>query len=118
MAFNEFTAQRIREILFAKDANFTEKKMFSGICFMVEDKMCCGKHINKKTGEDVLLCRIGESVYEQALENPDCIPMEFTGKVMKGFVYVTEEGIKKNKQLAYWLQLCLDYNPLAKKSKK
>ena len=52
MAFNEKTAQRIREILLSKGANFTDKTMFSGICFMVDNKMCCGTHIDKKTDEE------------------------------------------------------------------
>lgn len=118
MAYNENTAHRIREIFLDKGVAFTEKKMFSGVCFMVDEKMCCGTHIDKKTGEDVLLCRIGEAAYETAVERPDCIPMEFTGKPMKGYVFVLQEGHKTNKQLAYWLQLCLDFNPLAKKSRK
>lgn len=118
MAFNENTAERIRQTLYDKGVSFSEKKMFSGICFMVDDKMLCGTHIDKKSNEDVLLCRIGEEAYETAVERPDCIPMEFTGKAMKGYVYVLAHGHKTNKQLDYWLQLCLDFNPLAKRSKK
>ncbi len=118
MAFNEQTAQRIREVLLTKGADFTEKKMFSGICFMVDDKMCCGTHIDKKTNEDVMLCRIGDLAYLEALEHPHCIPMEFTGKAMKGYIYVTAPGLEKDSELAHWIQLCLDFNPHAKKSKK
>ena len=83
---------------------------------MVDNKMCCGTHIDKKTGENLLLCRIGEGEYKKAIERNDCLPMNFTGKEMKGFVFVTEEGFQNN-NLAYWLQLCLDFNPLAKRSK-
>lgn len=118
MAFNEESAQQIRLALFEKGIVFTEKRMFSGVCFMVDDKMCCGTHIDKKTGEDFMLCRIGEEAYEAALERPDCIPMEFTGKAMKGFVFVTENGLRNRQSLDYWLQLCLDFNPKAKRSKK
>ena len=118
MAFNEKTAQRIREILLSKGADFTEKKMFSGICFMVDNKMCCGTHIDKKTEEEYLLCRIGEKAYEKALEIDNVIPMDFTGRSMKGYIFVVGEGIKSKKDLSYWLQLCLDFNPLAKASKK
>ncbi len=118
MAFNENTAQRIRRFFQQKEVDFYEKKMFSGVCFMVEDKMCCGTHIDKSSGEDFLLCRIGDEAYEKALEIDHVIPMEFTGKAMKGFVFVTENGHQNTKDLAYWLQLCLDYNPLAKASRK
>ncbi|VXB58912.1 3-mercaptopyruvate sulfurtransferase SseA, contains two rhodanese domains (fragment) [Flavobacterium sp. 9AF] len=118
MAFNENTIQRIRLFFQEKDVPFYEKKMFNGICFMVDDKMCCCNHIDKETGEDFLLCRIGEEQYSHALKKDNVIPMEFTGKSMKGYVYVTENGFLKPKDLHYWLQRCLDFNPLAKSSKK
>lgn len=116
MAYNEATANKIREILFEKGVEFTEKEMFSGICFLVDEKLCCATHIDKKTHEDYLLCRIGEDAYEEAIERDEVVPMEFTGKSMKGYVYVTENGHRTKKDLSYWLQLCLDYNPTAKKS--
>ena len=85
---------------------------------MVNDKMCCGTHIDKKSNEDLLFCRIGEGEYEKALENSHCVPMEFTGKPMRGYVYITEDGFNTKKKLGYWLQLCLQFNPLANSSKK
>lgn len=68
---------------------------------MVDDKMFCVTHIDKNTNEDVLLCRIGEPTYEKAIEMNDVLPMEFTGKSMKGYVYVTAHGIRNNKDLYY-----------------
>lgn len=118
MAYNEKTLERIQEILLDKNVVFIEKKMFSGVCIMVDDKMCCGTHIDKKLGEELLLCRVGEAAYEKALEDENCIPMEFTGKPLKGFVFITEAGCNSEKKLAHWIQLCLDFNPLAKKSKR
>ena len=118
MAYNEQTIKRIRELLFNKGVSFTEKNMFGGVCFLVDEKMLCGNHLDKNTGEDLLMCRIGETVYENALEQNYCIPMEFTGRTMKGYVYILQDGFKINSELDYWLQLCLDFNPLAKKSKK
>jgi len=118
MPYNEALLNRIREILADKQVAFSEKKMFSGICIMVDDKMFCATHTDKKTGEDVLLCRLSPEDYAAALENNDCLPMDFNGKSMKGYVYVTENGFRTNKDLSHWIQLCLDFNPLAKKSKK
>ncbi|RYU92734.1 TfoX/Sxy family protein [Emticicia agri] len=118
MAYNESVLQRIREILISKQLDFSEKNMFGGVCILIDDKMLCATHTDKKTGEDVLLCRLSEQDYEAALENVNCIPMDFTGKSMKGYVYVNENGFKSQKNLEYWLQLCLNFNPLAKKSKK
>lgn len=118
MAYDEMQAQRVADILMEKGVDFFENKMFSGICFMVDNKMCCGTHIDKKSGESVLLCRLSEDEYLKALEMPHCIPMNFTGKAMKGYIYVEEEGIKTKKQLEGWIQKCLDFNPIAKSSKK
>ncbi len=118
MAYNELTANRIRQILLEKEVIFAEKNMFGGVCFMVDDKMCCGTHFDKKMEEELLLCRVGEAAYENALEHPNCIPMEFTGKPMKGYVFVNENGHKSNTELAYWIQLCLEFNPFAHKSNK
>lgn len=118
MAFNENTVQRIREFFQQKETDFFEKKMFSGVCFMVDEKMCCGTHIDKASGEDFLLCRIGVEQHQQVLEMENVIPMNFNGKTMQGYIYVTENGFKNIKDLSRWLQLCLDFNPLAKSSKK
>ena len=118
MAYNESTLNHIQEWLHSKNIPFQEKRMFSGVCIMVDDKMCCGTHIDKASDEDYLLCRIGEQVYEDALEKEHVLPMTFTGKPMKGYVFVTSEGFKTKETLGYWMQHCLDFNPKAKKSKK
>lgn len=118
MAYSEEFVQRIRLILLEKGVDFSEKKMFAGVCFMVDDKMCFGTHLDKKSGENLLMCRVGESAYATALESRHVIPMEFTGKPMKGYVYVLGDGHQKDKDLSFWVQKCLDFNPLAKKSKK
>ncbi len=118
MAYDESLAERIREIFFRLKIPFFEKKMFSGVCFMVDDKMCCGTHIDKVTQENLLLYRISETEAEKAKELPFVLPMNFTGKPMKGYIYVSEEGIETQKDLTYWIQLCVDFNPMAKRSKK
>ena len=118
MAFNEQLADRVKEILSEKKVKLSEKRMFGGLCFMVDDKMCCGTHIDKESGEDFLLCRIGEAAQKHALQREHVIPMEFTGRAMKGYVFVKEKGFDKTKDLAYWLDLCLEFNPQATSSKK
>lgn len=118
MAYNENSLNRIREVLLAKSIDFVEKKMFSGVCIMVNDKMCCGTHIDKKNQEDLLLCRIGEEAYEKALEDTNCLPMQFTGKSMKGYVFVMEKGFDTAQKLSNWIDLCIKFNPEAKSSKK
>lgn len=112
MAFDTFLADRIHKILKDKYITFEEKKMMGGLCFMVDDKMCTGIVKNQ------LMCRIGPKKYEEALTIPGCKEMTFTGKPMPGYVFVEPEAVDSDDDLAYWIQLCLDFNPQAKSSKK
>ncbi len=112
MAYNEHLADRINGILREKNANFFEKKMFGGLCFMVEEKMCIGI-VNEE-----LMARIGVDRYMEALSKPGCREMNFTGRPMKGYVFVEEDAIDMDQDLEYWVQLTLDFNPFAKASKK
>lgn len=112
MAYDEHLADRVRSYFIEKKISSQEKKMMGGLCFMVDNKMCVGVH------NDRLMARIGPEVYDQALAKTGCQPMDFTGRPMKGFVFVKQKGIDLEDDLAYWLQLCLDFNPQAKSSKK
>ena len=92
MAYDEHLANRTRELLFGK-RNVKEKKMMGGLTFMVNDKMCVG------ILNDDLMARIDPDVYESALEKTGCRIMNFTGRPMKGFVFVGPEGTKSKKTL-------------------
>jgi len=118
MAYDEFLADRVRQVLNEKKTSFEEKKMMGGLCFMVDNKMCIGVDINKKTGASRVMARIGEDGYQQALQRNGCSEFNITGRAMKGFVFVSSDGIDIQEDLEYWIQLCLDFNPLAKSSKK
>lgn len=118
MSYDEYLADRIHKIMTERGVLFEEKKMMGGLCFMVEGKMCCGIHFDKKKDTDLLMARIGESAYEDALTKSNCHPMDFTGRPMKGFVFVTPEGFDEDEELEYWIDLCLAFNPIAKSSKK
>jgi len=111
MAFSEELAQRIRKILSGR-RGVAEKKMMGGLAFMVNGKMCVG------VLKDDLMCRIDPEIYEMALKRPGCRPMDFTGRPMRGFVFVDEEGTADSRQLKYWIDLSLEFNPKAKRSKK
>ncbi|MEM7185529.1 MAG: TfoX/Sxy family protein [Bacteroidota bacterium] len=118
MAYDEFLADRVRNILKEKKVDFYEKKMFGGLCIMVDDKMCCGVLYDKRTETDMIMARIGEAAMEEALKKEGSQPMDFTGRPMKGYVFVTPDGFDSEDDLDYWVQLCIDFNPLAKASKK
>ena len=112
MAYNELLADRISQLLKEKNIEFHEKKMMGGLTFMVDDKMCVG--IVKEN----LMARIGPEIYEEALKEKGALVMDFTGRPMKGYVFIKPEGVDMDEELEYWIQLCLDYNPFAKSSRK
>ncbi|MBL7742620.1 MAG: TfoX/Sxy family protein [Chitinophagaceae bacterium] len=112
MAYNEKLAARMREIIAESHKKVEEKKMFAGLCFMVNDKMCIGVH------EDRIMVQLDPAVFDDVIEKEGCEPMNFTGKVMRGFVFVNESVLKTKKQLDYWVQLGLSFNKFAKSSKK
>lgn len=112
MAYDEFISDRISQILNEKKVNFYPKKMFGGVCFMVDEKMCVG------IVKDEVMARIGPEKYEQSLLKEGCNEMNFTGRPMKGYVFLTDEAIDLDSDLEHWIQLALDFNPLAKASKK
>lgn len=111
MAYNEKLAGRIREEL-SGIRKVEEKKMMGGLTFMVNSKMCVG------IANDDLMVRIDPEQYERALDKKGCREMDFTGRPMKGFVFVGPEGTEGKKDLSYWIGLALEFNKKAKASKK
>jgi hypothetical protein len=99
MAFDEAAAQRLRD-LFAGRTDVVEKKMFGGIAFLVSGHMCCGV-----LGEE-LMARVGPGQYQTALKRPYVREMDFTGKPLKGFVYVGVQGFAADKDLESWVARC------------
>jgi TfoX/Sxy family transcriptional regulator of competence genes len=112
MAFDEELANRTREIISRTHEAVIEKRMFGGLCFMVEDKMCVGVE------KDRLMVRLDPAKFDEVIEKDGCKPMDFTGKAMKGFVFVDIDVLGTNEQLGYWINLALDYNKSAKPSAK
>ena len=102
MAYNEKLAERTRGV-FGRVQSVTERKMFGGIAFMVRGNMCCG------VIDDRLMVRVGPVAYEKALKLSHAGPMDFTGKSMRGFVYVAPEGVRTARQLQAWVQRGLDF---------
>ncbi len=112
MAYDQFLAERISHFFNTKNTLFNEKKMFGGLCFMVNEKMCVGVLQNE------VMARIDPEIYQEALTKSGCHEMNFTGRPMKGYVFLRDEAVDLDDDLHYWLQLALDFNPKAKASKK
>jgi TfoX/Sxy family transcriptional regulator of competence genes len=102
MSYDEKLATRVRSMLSVRD-DVVEKNMFGGLCFMVNRSMCCGL-----TKTDFMV-RVGPRQYEEALAQPCARPMDFTGRPLKGMVYVALEGLRTDAALAGWIRRGLSF---------
>ena len=102
MAYDRGLAQRVREMLEEKPG-FDEKKMFGGICFLFRGNMACGV-----LNED-LIVRVGVDRYEESMRRAHTKPFDITGKSMKGWVMVSEDGYDDDAALHEWVRMGLDF---------
>jgi TfoX/Sxy family transcriptional regulator of competence genes len=112
MAYDQHLADRVSVFLKEKRVSFETRNMMGGLCYMINDKMAIG------IMKDRLMVRIAPELYEQSLKKKGVRRMDFTGKVVKGFLLVDATAVDMEEDLEYWIQLCLDFNPRAKSSKK
>ena len=111
MAYSEFLADRVRMRLRSNGA-VEEKKMMGGLIFMVNNKMCVGVDIDKKTNFDRLMVRVGKLPYQELLNQKGSRVMDFTGTVMRGFLFIDPEGFDKEEDLDFWIEKALEFNRL------
>ena len=102
MAYDEALADRVRETLGPRP-DLSERKMFGGLCLMAGGHMFCGI-----VGEELML-RLGPAAAKTALERPHVRPMDFTGRPLKGMVYVEPAGFRGEQALRGWLELALGF---------
>lgn len=103
MAYNKDLAHRIEAALDIFPEEFTQKRMFGGVAFLYHGKMTVGAINND------LMVRIIARKMQEHLKNSQVRPMDFTGKPMKEFVFVSESGYKTEEQLQYWIELGLEH---------
>lgn len=101
MAYDEALADRVRDVL-APRADLTERKMFGGIAFMIGGNMAVG------VIEDELMVRLDPADAEQALAEPSVRPMDFTGRPMRGMVFVDSVRTASDDDLAAWVDAGAD----------
>jgi TfoX/Sxy family transcriptional regulator of competence genes len=97
MAYDLGLADRIRVVL-GHLGNFSERKMFGGLCFLVNGHMCCG--IVKCD----LMLRLTPEAATAALREPHTRPMDFTGTPMKSMIYVGATGLDSDSSLERWVR--------------
>ncbi|MEO6315920.1 MAG: TfoX/Sxy family protein [Chitinophagaceae bacterium] len=111
MPFNEKLAAKVRAAMQLQKV-VEEKKMFRGLTFMLNNKMCIS------VSGDKLMCRFDPVLQDTVAKKQGYEPMVMKGKTYKGFCYVNETGFKTTAALHYWIQLCIAFNSKAKASKK
>ena len=113
MAYDAKLAGRVREYLNAiPKIKIEEKKMFRGLTFMVNGKMCVC------VSGDNLMCRFDPTLQDELSGKIGFQTMVMKDGVYKGYCYVSPDGIKTKKDFEFWLSLCIDFNKKAKSSKK
>ncbi len=96
MSYDTQLADRVRRVL-AQHPNATEKAMFGGLCFMIDGHMCVGL-----VGDD-LMVRVGPDAHDEALSEPHVRPMDFTGRPMRGYIFVEPDGCATPATLRRWV---------------
>ena len=98
MSYDEGLAERLRSVL-AEQQGATEKRMFGGLCFLLDGKMCVG------IVKDELMVRVGAARDAEALAKKHARPMDFTGRPMRGYVFVAPAGLASDRELEWWVGL-------------
>ncbi|MEX6503957.1 TfoX/Sxy family protein [Pseudomonas zhanjiangensis] len=102
MAYDEGLAERLRDALQGQ-ADISERKMFGGLAFLSRGHMVVG------ILGDVLMARVGPQGYAQALTLPHVREMDFTGKPMRGYVFVDPPSFEQDADLIAWVERCLGW---------
>jgi TfoX/Sxy family transcriptional regulator of competence genes len=108
MAYDEKLAERIRADLKGRKGlkgkkTLEEKKMFGGLAFMLKGRMCCG------ISKDSLMVRVVPEKYESMLQKPHAAVMDFTGRALKGFLFVRPDGYDSDAGLSFWLDRAVEF---------
>lgn len=102
MPYDDGLAYRVRTVLTDR-TDPAELEMFGGLGFMADGNMCCG------VVEDALIARVGPDAYEDALDEPHARPFDYTGREMRGWVFVDHPGVASDDDLAAWIDRCLAF---------
>lgn len=111
MAINEQLTNRVRQA-FDGTPGVEEKKMFSGIAFMVNKKLCVS------VGNNRIMCRVDPDLHDELIRKAGCTTVVMKGRDYKGYIWVSESVLTSKKQIDFWVNLALDFNPKAKATVK
>ena len=102
MSYDETLAQRVRRTL-AGQGEIEERRMFGGLTFMLNGEMCCGVDKGR------LMVRVLPEHQSELLRRPGARPMDFTGRPLKGFLFIDPVGFQDAKALEWWLRQAVEF---------
>ncbi|MCB0795243.1 MAG: TfoX/Sxy family protein [Flavobacteriales bacterium] len=105
MAHDTLLERRLRNALDALGANAEAKRMFGGVAFMIRGNMCVGV-----TNKGLFMVRVDPSREEELLARPGAAPMDFTGRPMKGYLFLDPDGLAGDTGLREWVAIALERN--------
>ena len=103
MSVNQKLADKIR-IALAKESNVVERKMFGGLCFMVNGHMCCGVGSSNR-----MMIRVGKDRHKEVQATKYAQPMDFTGRKMTGMAYIDHKGLQTQSDINNWVVIALEF---------
>ena len=112
MPFDESLGRRVASALDDINIEYTEKRMFGGLGFMINEKMCIG------VVKDELMVRVLDEKLDEVFKLANVRPMDFTGRPMKGFIFVEPAGVKDSDSLMRFVDLAVEFGKLGKVSTK
>ena len=102
MSFDRGLEERLYEYFETRN-DLVVKKMFGGLCYILSEHMCCA------IIGDKIMARVGPYHYSDCLDKPHVTEMDFTGKPVKGLVYILPDGFESDAELKYWINLCVSF---------
>ena len=111
MLHDDTLVSRVRGAL-GRTCRVEEKRMFGGVAFMVQGKMCVS------AGKGRIMCRIDPAIHDAVLQRKGCRTVTMRGRDFRGYLYVDAEAVQTKDDLEYWIGLALDYNSKAKPARK
>ncbi len=103
MTYDKRLAGRVREGL-ANTSQVTEKKMFGGVAFMVNGKMCV------TVGRGGIMVRIDPAIQNELMRIKGSKPVIMKGRAYRGYIRVEEQALRTDDKLKSWIGYALDFN--------
>ena len=112
MAYNQERTEQVRQAL-SHIPDVQERKMFGSVGFIVNGKLCIGVGDHK---DHSMMVRVGPEMYQQGLGKKGAHPAIMRGREHPGYIFLTEDAVKTQADMDYWIKLALEFNQIITKA--